>query len=327
MFTPMSRVLAVTAVAAAIGTSWAGAASAAPEPAASDPNLFASVSAAGTLLAGPPGTTVTSSSTGQYQVTFGQNVSGCAYVATPVHAYSQALMTWVAGGQSADGVFVEAQYQDGGGYAAAPFSLVVDCGQPGWSYAVVGPTENLVRSTPGTTLDNLGPGRYDVTFPASVKSCSYLASSGDPGTGADTNPFNGVYTGSAANPDQVYIETKNPGGGLSPGLPFHLEVICPSAARTHIAVVQASGLAARGSRLTSSYNSATGQYIMVTGASLSACAEVATRGSTDASVPYTPATAEIVPGPASNTIGIQIRDLLSGGGNPDNQSFHAAAVC
>ncbi len=44
-------------------------------------------------------------------------------------------------------------------------------------------------------------------------------------------------------------------------------------------------------------------------------------------MPSTPATVEIVPGPASNTIGIQVRDLLFFGGNLDNQSFHAAAVC
>jgi hypothetical protein len=326
MFTRISRFLAVTAVTAATAASWAGAASAAARPATSDPNLFASVSQSGTLLAGSPGTTVTNIGTGQYEVTFPRNVSNCAYVATTVNAYSQALQAFVASGHlSADGVYVETKNQ-GGGLTAGPFNLAVDCGQPGWSYAVVGYTANLVRSTSGATLTSLGPGRYDVTFPASVKGCAYLASVGDPGNGTDTNP-NGVYTGSSANPDQVYIETKNTGGGLSSGIPFHLAVLCPSAVRTHFAVVQASGLAARGSKLTSSYSSATGQYAMVTNATLSACAEVATRGSVDTSAPVTPATVEIVPGPAGNTIGIQVRDLLFFGGNLDSQSFHAAAVC
>jgi hypothetical protein len=324
----MSRLLAVTAVAAAVGTSWAGAASAAPAAATSDPNLFASVSATGTLVAGSAGTSVTSSSTGQYQVTFGQNVSGCAYTATTVNTSSQALMTWVATGGSAQQVSVETQEQDGGGPVDAPFSLVVDCGQPGWSFAVVGYTENLVRSTAGTTLDSVGAGRYDVTFPASVKGCAYLASSGDPGTtSSDSTTPNSVSTGTSSNSHQVYIETKNAGGGLSPGLPFHLEVICPAAADTSFAAVQASGLPAHASKLTSAYNSATGQYAMVTGADLAACAEVATRGSTNTSVPYTPATVQTVPGPASNTIGVQVRDLLYFGGNPDDQSFYAAAVC
>jgi len=66
---------------------------------------------------------------------------------------------------------------------------------------------------------------------------------------------------------------------------------------------------------------------MITGGSLTGCAEVATRGSVDTSVPYTPATVEIVPGSSANTIGIQVRDLLYFGGNLDSQSFHVAAVC
>jgi hypothetical protein len=328
MFARMSRVLAVAVVAATLSASWAAAAGAVLRPAASGPNLFASVSASGRLLAGTPGTAVARVARGRYEVTFGKDVSGCAYVATAIKAHAQAVVTWVASGQASNrAVFVETRYQDNGGYSAAPFNLVVDCGQPGWSYAVVGYSENLVRATPGTTLTPLSPGRYYVTFPSSVRDCAYLASSGDPGTGDDTDPINGTYTGSSPNPDQVYIETKNVGGGLSPGLPFHLEVICPSAARTHFAVVGASGTAARHSAGTTSRRSATGQYIMVTHQSLAACAEVATRGSVNTSVPYAPTTVQIVPRPARNTIGIEVRDLLFFGAHLDNQSFHVAAVC
>jgi hypothetical protein len=328
MFTRMSRVLAVAAAAAALGTACAGLASAAASPAVADPNLFASVSQSGTLVAGSPGTSVTNIGTGRYEVTFNQNVTGCAYVATTINAYSQALQATVASGHlSADGVYVETKNQ-GGGLTAGPFNLVVDCGQPHWSYAVAGYSENLVRSTAGATLTTLGTGRYDVTFPTSVKGCAYLASVGDPGNGIDTTPA-GVYTGSSSNPDQVYIETKNPGGGLSAGIPFQLAVVCPGAADASFAVVNADGLPARASALTSSYNTSTGEYTMVTGASLAACAEVATRGSVNTSVPYTPATVEIVPGPAGavNTIGIQVRQLLYFGGGLDDQSFHTAAVC
>ena len=115
MLTRMSRFLAVTAVTAATAASWAGVASAAARPAVSDPNLFASVSQSGTLLAGSPGTTVTNIGTGRYEVTFPQNVSNCAYVATTVNAYSQALQAFVASGHlSADGVYVETKNQGGG---------------------------------------------------------------------------------------------------------------------------------------------------------------------------------------------------------------------
>ena len=104
-------------------------------------------------------------------------------------------------------------------------------------------------------------------------------------------------------------------------------MICPNAANTKIAVVGSDGIITRGSALTSSYNSSTGQYAVVTNEAVSSCATVATRGSVNTSVPFTPATVEIVPGPASNTIGMQVRDLLFFGGNLDSQSFHAAIVC
>jgi hypothetical protein len=295
-------------------------------PAAGSGNLFASVSQTGTLVNGTPGATVTVLGAGRYEVTFPQNVTGCAYVATTVNAYSQALQAYPAGGHlSVDGVYVETKNQ-GGGLTAGPFHLVVDCGRPGWSYAVVGYSANLVRSTPGATLSSLGTGRYDVTFPSSVAGCAYLASVGDPGNALVYNP-NGVYTGSASNPDAVYIETKNPAGGLSSGIPFHLAVVCPGAVGANFAVVDASGVPARASALTSSYQAGTGSYVMITPVSLSGCTEVATRGSVDASVPYTPGTVEIVPGAGATTIGIQVRDLLYFGGNLDNLSFHAAAVC
>jgi hypothetical protein len=51
------------------------------------------------------------------------------------------------------------------------------------------------------------------------------------------------------------------------------------------------------------------------------------RGSADADVPFTPATVEIKGGPATDTAGVQVRDLLFFGGNLLNEEFHAAIVC
>jgi hypothetical protein len=303
----------------------AGLANAAPAQATSS-NLFASVSASGTLVTGNGVSSVTHIGTGQYEVTFSANVASCAYEATTIASGSQALLVFTAGGHlSADGVYVETKNQ-GGGLTDGPFNLAVDCGAPGWSYAVVGYTANLVRATTGTTLTHLGPGRYDVTFPTSISKCAYLATVGDPGNSLVFNP-NGVYTGSGPNADTVYLETKNLGGGLADGIPFHLAVICPTAANTKIAVVNANGLPARASALTSSFTSSTGEYTLATGRALSACAAIATRGSVNTSVPFDPATVEITPGPAANTAGIQVRGLLSGGGNLAAESFHAAMIC
>jgi hypothetical protein len=320
------RLLAAAAAAATIAAAAASVALGAGTAQAASANLFASVNANGTLAHGNGVTGVTHLGTGRYEVTFSANVRRCAYVATTIHAHSQALGVFTASGHlSVRGVYVEAKNQ-GGGLTDGPFNLAVDCGAPGWSFAVVGRGANLVRATPGTTLTVLGTGRYDLTFPASVRRCAYLATVGDPGNGLVFNP-SGVYTGSGPNSRTAYIETKNTGGGLSGGIPFHLAVICPRAASATIAVVNASGLPSRGSPLTSSFRTSTGQYTLATSRPLAACAVIATRGSASASVPFDPATVEITPGPAPNTTGIQVRQLLFFGGNLASESFHAAMIC
>src|SRR5215475_14473287 len=200
-----------------------------PTASAASPNLFASVALAGTLVNGNGVSSVTHIGTGQYEVTFTSDVSGCAYVSTTQNAYSQAIQSYTAGG--------------------------------------------------------------------------HLSSSG------------------------VYIETKNPGGGLSDGIPFHLAVVCPSAVSAHVLVVQSTGLAKRGSGLTSSFDLSTGNYVFVTNVNLAPCTMIGTRGSVDKCFLIAPATIEITPGPVSNSSGIQVRQLLFFGGALVNQAFHAAGIC
>jgi hypothetical protein len=321
----LTRIVLTAGVAASVLAVTASASSARD----SSTNLFARVSAGGGLLAGNGVTAVTHLGSGRYEVTFSANVSGCAYIATiiknPISNPSlDAVQVFTAGGHlSHDGVYVETK-NVGSGLTDGPFNLVVDCGGPGWSFAVVGYDANLVRSSPGTTLTNYGLGRYDVTFNHNISSCAYLAQVGDPGNSMVVGPVR-VYTGSASNPDAVYIETKNTGGGLTAGIPFHLAVICPTAASTTIAVVGTNGLIARGSSLTSSFSPTIGQYTVVTDTSASACATVATPGSADQSLPLVPTTVELIPGPAANTAGIQVTFLL--GGALADVAFHAAIVC
>jgi|SRR5215469_1802911 len=298
----------------------------APTASAASPNLFASVALNGTLVNGNGVSTVTHIGTGRYEVTFDQDVSSCAYVSTTHNAYTQALQSFTAGGHlSSNGVYLETKNQ-GGGLTDGPFDLAVACGLTGWEFAVVGYTANLVRSSPGATLTHLSTGRYDVNFTTAVGGCAYLATVGDPGNALVFNP-NGVYTGSGSATTSVYIETKNTGGGLSDGIPFHLAVVCPNAVSTHILVVRDTGLAKRGSGLTSSYNASTGNYVFDTSVSLAPCTVIGTRGSVDKSVPFSPATVEITLGPALNTSGIQVRNLLFFGGGLFNQAFHAAGIC
>jgi hypothetical protein len=291
-------------------------------------NLFAVVDADGTLVSGNNVDSVTHLATGQYEVVFNRNVSRCAYIATTKNAYSQAMQAYTAGGHTSDrGVYVETKNQ-GGGLQDGPFNLVVACGDFWSPFAVVGYGGELVRASYGTRLTVLGAGRYELRFPwfTDVEGCAYLATVGDPNDELVFSP-SGVYTGSGPDRRTVYIETKNPAGGLRDGVPFHLAVLCPSRLKTLVAVVGADGISVRGDASLSSFRSATGKYTLVTNKDVSGCATVATRGSVDDAVPYSPTTLEIVPGPAPNTVGIDERTLLFFANDPFDEAFHAAIVC
>ena len=294
-------------------------------PSSGPSSLFAVVDMAGNLVSGSGVNAAVQLSTGQYEVTFNRDVSRCAYIATTANAYSQAIQAYTAGGHlSAEGVYVETKNQ-GGGLTDGPFHLVVACG-PATQFAVVGYSADLVRASRNTRLTALGSGRYQVRFQKKVaESCAYLATVADPGNELVFNP-SGVYTGSGPDARTVYIETKNPGGGLQDGVPFHLAVLCPSD-RIRAAVVQANGFLNRGSSSTASFRGTTGTYALVTTKDISSCATVATRGSVDTGVPFNPATVEVIPGPAANTIGIEMRSLLFFGGTNFDDAFHAAIVC
>jgi hypothetical protein len=290
------------------------------------PHRWAVVDQNGTLTRGSAVSSVTKLGIGQYEVTFTSDVSQCAYIATTQNAYSQALGIFTAGGHlSANGVFVETKNQ-GGGLTDGPFHLAVTCGDTGIPFAVIGYSANLVRATPGTTMTFLGAGRYRVTFPSSVAGCAYVATVADPGNALVFSP-QAVYTASGPNASTVYVETKNPGGGLQDGTPFHLAVVCPSAPLSRFAVVRVNGTLARGSVGTTSTRNQLGRYAVSANRSLNTCATVVTRGSVGTGVPFNPATVETLPGATANKMRIQVRELLFFGGNFTDQAFHTASLC
>jgi hypothetical protein len=288
-------------------------------------NLLARVDVNGNLVFGNRVTSVSKLGPGQYEVTFNRNMTPCAYVATTNNSNTQAFQVFTASGHlSINGVYIETKNQ-GGGLTDAPFNLVATCGGTGIRYAVVDYNGGLARSTAGTTLSGSGSGTYTVTFTSAVSTCAFLATVADPGNGLVFNP-SGVYTANGATANQVYVETKNPGGGLQAGVPFHLAVVC-TGTNSKVIVVKASGAKARGSTGTSSTRPSTGNYSVNLGRSLAACAVVATRGSINNGVPFNPATVELTPGVNANSTGVQVRELLFFGGNLTNLPFHAAAVC
>jgi hypothetical protein len=289
------------------------------------PNNFASVSSGGSLLAGNGVSLVTHPGTGQYEVTFTSNVSSCAYVASTTQSSSQANLVYTASGHaSVDGVFVEVADQTGT-LTDGPFQVFVDCGGTGLGYAVVNSSDQIARGTSGVTIKPKGVG-YAVTFPFSVTKCAYLATVGDPGNGAVSGSLN-VATSKGNGTGGVYVETKNAGGGITHGVPFHLAVVCPTAPSTTIAVVGANGYPARGSALTSSFLDGPGTFVVVTDHDITQCATIATRGQIDKAVPYTPTTVQVYTVSVSNATVLLVNDLAALGGASDNQAFHAAIFC
>jgi len=191
-------------------------------------------------------------------------------------------------------------------------------------FATVAANGTLVNGNGVSSVTHtIGTGQYEVTFASNVSSCAYVSTTRN----AFSQAIQSYTAGGHLSASGVYVEVKNQGGGLTDGIPFHLAVVCPNAKSAKPLVVMANGLAKRGAGLTSAFDLSTGNYVFVTNLSLAACTMIGTRGSVDKSVPFTPATVEITPGPVSNSSGIQVRNLLFFGGGLINQTFHAAAIC
>jgi hypothetical protein len=199
-------------------------------------SLHAVITSNGFLARGADVTSVSHLGPGRYEVTFNRNVSTCAYVATigdigntPVY---NAGLVFVAGGHGVfgfpdpQGVYVETKNL-GGGLSDWPFHLDVACGPVD---AVVSATGSLARGSAVIGVTHLGTGRYEVTFSQDVSTCAYTTTIGDTAHGLVYYPglvysAGGHAPAGGADPNGVYIETKNLGGGLS-DWPFHLEVTC-----------------------------------------------------------------------------------------------------
>ncbi len=302
----------------------------APAPAQASAPLKWAVSDGSSMTRSSGATGFTKLGTGQYEVTFGSNVSQCAYVASTIVSSSQALTVFTAGGHlSANGVYVETKNQ-GGGLSDAPFSLFVSCDDTGNAerHAVVDTNGNLDRGSAGTTRDQP---RH-----AAATRCSSTAR---PPTARRSPPSATRPTGSSSAPrastpprwrrpaNAVYVETKNPGGGLSAGIPFHLALVCNDAPLHPGQRQQGRHARSARRRLTSSFRNGPGAYTVVAPTSLADCAWLTTRGETDRRVPFNPTTVEVAAGPAANTVTISEKSLLFFGGAPASEAFQFVAAC
>jgi hypothetical protein len=92
-------------------------------------------------------------------------------------------------------------------------------------WAVSDYSGNFVRGSGVTGFTHLGTGRWEVTFNRDMRGCSYVATIADPGNALVYYPGMVFTAGGHNSANGVYVETKNPGFGLS-DYPFHLHTVC-----------------------------------------------------------------------------------------------------
>ena len=184
----------------------------------------------GKFVRGSGVTSVSRQGVGRYEVGFTRNMDPCSYVATigdPASGlvYNPGLVFTASGQVSAYSVYVETKNL-GGGLTDFPFHLQVMCPNDG-DFAVVGYTGNLVRGSASvSSVYRYGPGRYEIFLNRNIAHCAYVATIGDPAAGWST-PRAWCSPRPVTCTSGVYVETKNPGGGLS-DYPFHLQTQCPT---------------------------------------------------------------------------------------------------
>lgn len=166
-------------------------------------------------------------------------------------------------------------------------------------------------------VKHLNIGQYEVTFDSRVNGCSYTASIEDPGTSRFLRPGLVFVAGGHLSWEGVYVETKNPGGGLT-DYRFHLQVKCVEQGLW--AVVNDTGTVTRSGGYLPVAKMGTGLYQVYTPDKV--CSLVATIGDYGNRLVYSPAMIETDPQPYGGFV--HIRDLK--GGRTD-RPFHLQVQC
>jgi hypothetical protein len=262
---------------------------------------------------------------GRFEVTFDKNVASCGYTATIGDAanglvYAPGLVFTAGGHSSASAVYVETK-NPGGGLQDYPFHLAVAC-DPGVPWAVVGTSGNLIRGGAVVGATQLGPGRYEVEFNRDVSGCGYTATIGDTASALVYYPGTVFTAGGHTSPFKVYVETKNPGGGLQ-RYPFHLAVSCGPTQPW--AVVLGNGAGVRGGALVRTTRFGPGRYEVQFARNVAGCAYTASIGDPANALVYYPGWIFTASGHLG-TSGVYVETKNPGGGLQD-YPFHLAVTC
>jgi hypothetical protein len=191
-------------------------------------------------------------------------------------------------------------------------------GQP-LLFAMVNQDGHLVGGFGATGATYFGAARYEVTFDRDVSGCAYVATT--PSTYSQAIM---VFTaGGHLSGHGVYVETKNQGGGLTPG-PFHLVVACGEE-RTAYAVVGYEGQLVRATAATFLAPLGPGRFAVQFAAPVAGCAFLATVGDPAHDLAYMPRFIATGNGTDNRTVYVETRDLW--GGLQDGVPFHLAVLC
>ena len=282
--------------------------------------LWAVVSSSGTLIRGSSALNASQTTKGEYQVTFAEDVSSCAYVATVGTIYqsgSEPYAGIAVANSPGDRAAIVVTVTDFTGAAInASFHLAVICGGTPW--AVVGSEGSLVRGPDAVLVHENTTGVYTVEFNQNVEDCGILATLGS--TSSTPVAAGEITTIPEPNaPDGVEVATYTP-AGLAVSESFHVAAVCTGPAW---AVIGSTGVAELGN-LVSSSESPTGAYQVIFDQNIENCAFVATTGETG-TVAY-PASLITEAGKAGNVDAVFLTTYTPGGVGA-SESFSLAVFC
>jgi hypothetical protein len=166
---------------------------------------------------------------GQWEIRFGRNIRGCAYVATIGDPGTDnpptGLINVGSGQQDPAAVLVETRGRDGN-RTDMPFHFQTRCSG---LFAVVTANGQAARQEGVTEVRRTDPGKFEVDFKQDVSRCSYTATIG----AADGSPIDiggQVFAASGPKPASVQVQTRRldpaTGAGQLTDFPFHLQVVC-----------------------------------------------------------------------------------------------------
>jgi len=194
--------------------------------------------------------------------------------------------------------------------------------QAAQKYAVVNSAGAVVRSVGATGSIHLSTGTYEVDFSSSMLNCAYVATVGDPGAGAVSQPAVATVATRAGNNRGLFIQTFDQTTGSAVDLPFQVQTFC---GLKHWAVVASDGSLARGGHATSSTRLATGAYEVIFDGNVSKCAYTASLGTTSTGSVGDPGQVTVA-GRAGNVNGVFV-EIVNRSGTPVDSSFHLSVNC